>query len=70
MQHHADGNRGDHPDAGRKPGPIVDAVGMSHATALFRVARQARQVRKNLAHCGEGLVPAPLRALGEAALGS
>jgi hypothetical protein len=42
---------------------------MSHATDLFRVARQAKQVRKNLALCGEAEVPAPPSALGEAALG-
>jgi hypothetical protein len=41
---------------------------MSHATALFRVARQAKQVRKNLELSGEAQVPTPPSALGEAAL--
>jgi hypothetical protein len=42
---------------------------MSHATDLFRVARQAKQVRKNLALSGEAQVLVSPSALGEAALG-
>jgi hypothetical protein len=42
---------------------------MSHAKDLFRVARQAKQVCKNLALCGEAQVSAPLSALGVAAQG-
>jgi hypothetical protein len=42
---------------------------MTHATDLFRVARQAKQVCKNLALCGEAQLPAPPSVLGVAAQG-